>query len=125
MPRSLTHLGISTLMRATTSFSTRKIQVVIDDLSGEVDKVDKLGPIVEARMARGERQDSQRERRLAGLERLENELERKEAAQFRQKVLVEQEIVQYGILFLNLSVLGILTLKYIYRTQLYRDETMA
>lgn len=88
--------GLGTLMRATTSFSTKKVQTIIDDLSAEVDKVDKLGPIVEARIARGEREKCEEERQLASLERMENLKERKEAADFRQKVLVEQGVVQQG-----------------------------
>jgi hypothetical protein len=86
-------------MRATTSFSTKKIQAIIDDLTTEVDKVDKLGPIVEARITRGERQNSAEERRLAGLERMETKQERKEAAEFRQKVIAEQELVHQGICY--------------------------
>ncbi|KAG9231383.1 hypothetical protein BJ875DRAFT_517370 [Amylocarpus encephaloides] len=87
-------ISLSSLMRATASFSVRKIQATIDDLGAEVDKIDKLWPIVEGRKARGERQDAERERREAGLERLENRLERKEASEFRRQVLEDQERVQ-------------------------------
>jgi hypothetical protein len=110
-------------MRATTSFSTKKLQAIIDDLSGEVDKVDKLGPIVEARIARGERENSEEERHLAGLERMENRRERQVAAQFREKVLVEQEVVQQGMQARPLKYFEILT--FIHRTILLRDEQMA
>lgn len=84
------NLGLSALMRATTSFSTKKLQAIIDDLAGEVDKVDKLGPIVEARKERGEREDSERERQEAGLERIK-------AAEFRQKVLIEHDAAHEGM----------------------------
>lgn len=71
------------MLRATTSFSTKKLQNVIDDLTSEVEKIDKLTPIVEGRIARGEREDSERERKEAKIDREENRIERKENAEFR------------------------------------------
>jgi hypothetical protein len=95
--QTVTHQsGVSVIMRAATSFSTKKIQSIIDDLGGEVDKVDKLGLIVEGRKARGERQDSEKERQEAGLERIETRMDRKLNAEFRKKVLEEHEVAQQG-----------------------------
>lgn len=72
------------MLRATTSFSTKKLQTIIDDLTSEVDNIDKLTPIVEGRKARGEREDSERERIEARIDREESRIERKENAEFRQ-----------------------------------------
>ncbi|CZR51156.1 uncharacterized protein PAC_01031 [Phialocephala subalpina] len=87
-------ISLNTIMRAATSFSTKKIQSIIDDLGEEVDKIDKLWPIVEGRKARGERQDSEKERQEAGLERMESRLERQVNADFREKVLEEHDTAQ-------------------------------
>lgn len=115
--------GVSALMRATTSFSTKKIQAIIDDLSAEVDKVDKLGPVVEARISRGERQNSEEERRAAGLERMENKRERKEASEFRRVVLDEQARAEKGSYWG--SVFRDHILNHAFRTFLFGNQPLA
>ena len=81
--------GFSVLIKATASFSTKKLQSITQDLANEVDKVDKLIPIVEARKRSGEVQNSEIERQRAGIERTENK-------EFRERVLKEQEITDNG-----------------------------
>lgn len=78
-------LGLNILLRAAASFSVKKLQGIVDDLKEDANRMDRLVPIVEGRMARGEREDTERERVEAGLERLENKQERKEASAWRKQ----------------------------------------
>ena len=77
--------GLNVLLRAAASFSVKKLQGIVDDLKEDANRMDKLVPIVEGRIARGEREDAEKERVEAGLERLENKQERKEAAAWRKQ----------------------------------------
>lgn len=77
--------GLNILLRAAASFSVKKLQGIVDDLKEDANRMDRLVPIVEGRIARGEREDTERERVEAGLERLENKQERKEASAWRKQ----------------------------------------
>lgn len=77
--------GFNIVLRAAASFSVKKLQGIVDDLKEDANRMDKLVPIVEGRIARGEREDADKERVEAGLERLENKQERKEASTWRKQ----------------------------------------
>lgn len=77
--------GLNILLRAAASFSVKKLQGIVDDLKEDANRMDRLVPIVEGRIARGEREDAEKERVEAGLERLENKQERKEASAWRKQ----------------------------------------
>lgn len=76
--------GLNLLLRAAASFNTKKLQGIVDDLRKDADQIDKIVPIIEARKARGEREDAEVERLAAGLERLESKQERHEASTWRK-----------------------------------------
>ena len=75
----------SALLRAAASFSTKKLQAIIDDMRQDSDNIEKLAPIIEARRARGERENAAKERQEANLEREESKTERKAASAWRQE----------------------------------------
>ena len=63
----------------------KKLQSIIEDLKGDADQIDRLVPIVEGRLAKGERQDAEVERHEAGIERKESKQERQEASAWRKQ----------------------------------------
>ena len=69
--------GINTLLRASTSFSIKKLQAIVDDLKGDADQIEKLAAIIEG-------QYSGTERTEARLERYETRKEREEASALRK-----------------------------------------
>jgi hypothetical protein len=75
----------SALLRAAASFSTKKLQVIIDDMRRDSDSIEKLAQIVEARRARGERENAAKERQEANLDREESKKEQKAASAWRQE----------------------------------------
>ena len=54
-----------------------------------VEQIEKLAPIIEARISRGERENAETERRLAGIERAEAKKERLEAKAWREEQKVD------------------------------------
>lgn len=75
----------SALFRAAASFSTKKLQVIIDDMRQDSDNIEKLAPIIEARRDKGERENAAKERQEANLDREESKKERKAASAWRQE----------------------------------------
>ncbi|KAJ3892676.1 hypothetical protein GG344DRAFT_44866 [Lentinula edodes] len=76
--------GIKSFLRVAVSFSTKKLDESIREIETNVDTIDKLVPIIEARRARGEQEDAGRERVEAGIERLEARVERQAQREFRE-----------------------------------------
>ena len=71
--------GLNTLLRASTSFSTKKLQAIVDDLKGDADLIEKLAAIIEGQYARNERME-------ASLERHDNWKERDEGSTWRKQM---------------------------------------
>lgn len=70
--------------RGAFSFNIRKLQSIVSQMEFDANQIEKLAPIVEARKARGEREDAARERCEAGIEREEARAERLESAKWRE-----------------------------------------
>lgn len=62
---------VSAMLRSITSFSTAKLDQILEQLRQDADDVEKLVPIVQERIVRGERENAAEERRLAGVARAE------------------------------------------------------
>ena len=86
------------LIRASASFSKAKLQTILDQIEHDADAVDKLASLVEGRLARGEREDAEKERLAAGIEREESRIERQQQLEWRH----EQKMALPGLLFLQL-----------------------
>ena len=71
--------SLNTLLRASTSFSLRKLQGIIDDLKEDADQIDKLVPLIEGQFASQERLE------VSG-ERKENKREREEGSAWRRQM---------------------------------------
>ena len=71
--------SLNTLLRASASFSIKKLQGIVNDLKGNADEIDKLVPIVEGQYAGLEREE-------ARLERIENKKERDEGSEWRKQM---------------------------------------
>lgn len=71
--------GLNTLLRASTSFSIKKLQAIVDDLKHDADEIDKLAEIIEGQYAGTERME-------ASLERRENRKERDEGSAWRKQM---------------------------------------
>lgn len=67
----LTSEVVSAMLRSIASFSTTKLDKILAQLRQDADDVEKLVPIVQERIARGERENAAEERRLAGIARAE------------------------------------------------------
>ena len=77
--------GTHHIIHAMVSFSTKKLNDIITDMKEDVDQIEKLVPIIEARISKGERENAEMERHLAGIERSEAKKERLEAKAWREK----------------------------------------
>ena len=71
--------GLNSLLRASTSFSARKLQGIVDDLKEDADQIEKVAAIIEGQYAGKERVD-------ASLERYENRKERDEGSAWRKQM---------------------------------------
>lgn len=71
--------GLNSLLRASTSFSIKKLQAIVDDLKGDADQIDKIAAIIEGQYAGTERME-------AGLERCQNRKERDEGSAWRKQM---------------------------------------
>ena len=71
--------GLNTLLRASASFSIKKLQAIVDDLKEDADQIDKLAAILEGQYAGTERME-------ASLERHENRKERDEGSAWRKQM---------------------------------------
>ncbi|KAL8747305.1 MAG: hypothetical protein Q9190_000811 [Brigantiaea leucoxantha] len=65
------HCVVSAIFRSAASFSTSKLDKILEQICQDADDLDKLIPIVQGRLDRGERENASEERRLAGLARAE------------------------------------------------------
>jgi hypothetical protein len=83
--------GFNSLLRAASSFSTDKLSKIIDDIKTDADDIQKLAPIIEARMAKGERENNELERFKAGLHRLAEGKDRQENAEWREQQKVDRQ----------------------------------
>lgn len=71
--------GLNTLLRASTSFSIRKLQGIVDDLKKDADQIEKVAAIIEGQYAGTERVE-------ASFERCENRKERDEGSAWRKQM---------------------------------------
>ena len=71
--------GLNSLLRASTSFSTRKLQAIVDDLEEDADQIEKVATIIEGQYAGKERVE-------ASHERYENRKERDEGSAWRKQM---------------------------------------
>ena len=71
--------GLNSLLRASTSFSTRKLQAIVDDLKEDADQIEKVAAIIEGQYAGKERVE-------ASHERYENRKERDEGSAWRKQM---------------------------------------
>ena len=67
----LSHPHIASILRSATSFSTNKLKKIVEDINENANQIEKLVPIIEAQLARKEREEAEEERRQAELERQE------------------------------------------------------
>lgn len=72
------------MLRAAVSFSTNKLSKIIEEIRDDADQIEKLAPLIEARKAKGERQDMLLERTETRLERVEAQKERQAARAWRE-----------------------------------------
>lgn len=75
----LSHAVANRMGRALASFSTSKLDGIVECIEQNSSDISKLIPIVQERVQRGEREDASEERRLAGIARAE------QSAFFRQQ----------------------------------------
>lgn len=71
--------GLNSLLRASTSFSMKKLQAIMNDLRDDADQIDKLVPVIEGQYASQERLE-------ASQERYENKKEREEGSAWRKQL---------------------------------------
>ena len=71
--------GLNTLLRASTSFSMKKLQAIVDDLKEDADQIERVAAIIEGQYADKERVE-------ASLERYENKKERDEGSAWRKQM---------------------------------------
>lgn len=71
--------GLNTLLRASTSFSIKKLQAIVDDVKEDADQIEKVAAIIEGQYA-------DKERIEASLERYENRKERDEGSAWRKQM---------------------------------------
>ena len=81
--------ALNTLLRATASFSLKKLQSIVSDLKENADDIDKLVPIIEGQYAGIERGE-------ARIERIENQKERIENSGWRKQMLNDQILSWLG-----------------------------
>ena len=67
----LSHPHIASILRSATSFSTNKLKKIVEDINEDANQIEKLVPIIEAQLARKEREEAEEERRQAELGRQE------------------------------------------------------
>lgn len=89
--------------RALSSFSTKKLDVIVKDIEKNADRVSKLVPIVQERVQKGEREDAAEERRLAGIAReqqtafFEQQLEEMKLRAIARKSTCAPENIQWPL----------------------------
>ncbi|KAF6217408.1 hypothetical protein HO133_006924 [Letharia lupina] len=71
--------GFNALLRASTSFSIKKLQDIVDDLKEDADQIEKVAAIIEGQYAGSERME-------ASLERCENRKERDDGSAWRRQM---------------------------------------
>ena len=71
--------GLNSLLRASTSFSIKKVQAIVDDLKEDADQIEKVAAILEGQFAGTERVE-------ASIERYENRKERDEGSAWRKQM---------------------------------------
>jgi len=81
--------SLSTLLRASTSFSLKELQGIVQDLKQNADETDKLGHIIEGQYAGVEREE-------AGFERRENKKERDEGSNWRKQMQSDRIVSWLG-----------------------------
>lgn len=81
--------SLSTLLQASTSFSLKKLQSIVQDLKDNADEIDKLVHIIEGQHASAEREE-------AGLERDENKKERDEGGEWRKQMQSDRIVSWLG-----------------------------
>src|ERR1700761_3727220 len=58
MTKAENNLGFNSILRAATCFSMSKLARIVDDIKDDAEQIEKLAPIIEARKAKGEREDA-------------------------------------------------------------------
>lgn len=71
--------SFNTLLRASTSFSIKKLQGIVADMQNDVDQLDKLVPLIEGQFAGKERHE-------ASIERGKSQIEREEGSAWRNQL---------------------------------------
>ena len=90
--------SLNTLLRASASFSIKKLQSIVNDLKENADDIDKLVPIIEGQYAGLERAE-------ARLERIENKKERDEGSEWRKQMQSDRIVSWLGGQAINESTL--------------------
>ncbi|KAI3611445.1 nacht and ankyrin domain protein [Moniliophthora roreri] len=85
----------SSICRAATSFSTKKLNEIIQDIKDDADDIEETATLVEARLAKGEREEAKNERREAAGERLKAQAERRAAEKWRAEQKADQQVDRY------------------------------
>ena len=75
--------GFNTLLRASTSFSIKKLQAIVDALKDDADEIDKIATILEGQYAGTERIE-------ASIERKENRKDRDEGSAWRKQMQTDR-----------------------------------
>ncbi|KAK7047185.1 hypothetical protein VNI00_006851 [Paramarasmius palmivorus] len=85
----------SSICRAATSFSTKKLDEIIKDLKDDADRIEETAALVEARLAKGEREETRQERQEAVLERAKAQAERQAASKWRAEQQADRQVDRY------------------------------
>ncbi|CAK5262530.1 unnamed protein product [Mycena citricolor] len=85
----------SRLLKAATSFSTIKLNSIIDDIKDDADQIEKVADILERTQGKAERQAAELERYQQTRERLESKQEREAQSTWREQNEVDRQGERY------------------------------
>ncbi|KAF7302531.1 hypothetical protein HMN09_00887500 [Mycena chlorophos] len=87
--------GFTVFLKSAASFSTKKLDTIIQDIEEDADQIEKLASILEANLGRDERKAAELERFRQERERVAAQKERDAQAAFRDQHMVDREEERY------------------------------
>lgn len=85
------HTVIASILRSATSFSTNKLKKIVEDIKEDANQIEKLVPIIEAQLARNEREEAEEERRQAELGRQEIRVDLKVTKEWIEQQMLDRQ----------------------------------
>lgn len=120
--------GLNTLLRASTSFSIKKLQAIVDDLKEDADQIDKVAAIIEGQYAGTERMEASLERKETRKERDEGSAWRKQMQSDRIRSWIGGQIINESTLHrhrnnldVNRHVTGSPTCEWLFKDARFKD----